>query len=174
MKNRSSEILNADGMAIPMVLGFILVATILGSTLIFMTRTKGADVHRTVSRFQHIHVTQIGLIEALAIIKPMRMNELISKRGTEWELKVAPQAYGTASGWSVVKVKTRGSGKLEISSTGYWQDKNSEPVLRNLSCLATYEESLVTTEGRYGTNVNIQGSWKVDRFKEDRLKSDFD
>ncbi|PKL43448.1 MAG: hypothetical protein CVV41_10340 [Candidatus Riflebacteria bacterium HGW-Riflebacteria-1] len=160
------------GMAIPMVLGFIFVATILGTTLLFLSKTRGADTVRTIGRFQHQHLTQSGLSEALAIIKPMRISELIANRGVQWNFNTVQQNFGNAVGWCEVTVKTRGSSELEIVSTGCWQDRDSPLLRRSFSCVARYSETRSTESNLYLTMVKINGEWKVGNFSEELPKSD--
>ncbi|PKL48604.1 MAG: hypothetical protein CVV42_09025 [Candidatus Riflebacteria bacterium HGW-Riflebacteria-2] len=155
------------GMAIPLVLGFIFVATILGSTLLFLSKSRGADTVRTIGRFQHQHLTQMGVSEALAIIKPMRISEVIAKRGPNWSFNTAQQEFGNATGWCEVKVETRGDSELEISSVGCWQERGAPPRRRGFSCVARYSETRDSDSNRYRTVVKIEGEWKVGRFREE-------
>ncbi|OGK10277.1 MAG: hypothetical protein A2W80_08330 [Candidatus Riflebacteria bacterium GWC2_50_8] len=162
------------GMAIPMVLGFIFVATILGTTLLFLSKTRVADTVRTVGRFQHQHLTQSGLSEALAIIKPLRISEVIAKRGPQWTINTPQQNFGNALGWCEVTVKTIGDSELKIISTGCWQERDSLPVRRSFSCSARYTEARSTESSIYRTIVKINGEWKVGDFSEELPESDND
>ncbi|MBU1107329.1 MAG: hypothetical protein KKB51_11720 [Candidatus Riflebacteria bacterium] len=155
------------GLAIPLVLGFIFVAMIMGTTLLFLSRSRGADTVRTVGRFQHQHLTQMGINEALAIIKPLRISEIIAKRGVEWNFRTAERTFGNAVGWCEVQVKTRGKSELDITSVGCWQDRDSPPRRRGFSCLARYRENRTSESSRYSTTVKIEGEWTVENFKED-------
>ncbi len=159
--------MSTRGMAIPMVLGFILVATILGSSLIFMSRNTGNDSHRNVGRLQLINITQQGLHEALVIIKPMRITEIIAKKGPSWEFKTSKIQYGRAVAWCEVKVKTLGSSELEIESIGHWQEKSGGIQKKKVSCRARYKETIRESSGRhFSTNVEIEGEWKIEGFVE--------
>lgn len=160
------------GMAIPMVLGFIFVATILGTTLLFLSKTRGADTVRTIGRFQHQHLTQSGLSEALAKIKPLRISEVIAKHGVQWNFSTPQQTFGNAVGWCEVAVKTVGDSEFEIISTGCWQDRDSPPQRRSFSCVARYRETRNTESNIYRTMVKIHGEWKVGKFSEELPKTD--
>lgn len=160
------------GMAIPLVLGFVLVSTLLGTTLLFLSKNRGADAVRTVGRFQHWHMTQMGLSQALATIKTMRFSEIIAKKGLEWSFNTGHEKFGKADGWCEVKVKTRGDSEVEITSTGCWQDHNSPLRRRSFSCTARYHETRNTESSRYSTMVKIEGEWKISRFSEDIPDSD--
>lgn len=160
-----------QGMAIPMVLGFILIATILGTSLLFMSRTRGSESHRNVGRLQLIHITQLGLHEALVLIKPFRITEIIKKRGPEWQLKTVKLQYGRATAWCEVQVKTRGSSELEIESVGHWLEKGAPEQKRSISCRARYAEKISEDAGRrFSTNVKIEGEWKLESFVESMVE----
>jgi len=162
---------NRAGMAIPLVLGFIFVATILGTTLLFLSKTRGADTVRTVGRFQHLHLTQMGISEALGIIKPLRITEVIAKRGPRWSFNTPQQEFGNATGWCEVKVETRGESELEITSTGCWQERGAPLRRRSFSCVAHYRENRDSDSNRYRTIVKIEGEWKVGKFSEELTES---
>lgn len=168
MKNTQKA---SSGMAIPLVLGFIFVATLLGTTLLFLSKTRGADTIRTVGRFQHQHLTQMGVSEALAIIKPLRMTEVIAKRGPRWRFNTSQQEFGNATAWCEVKVETRGESELEITSTGFWQERDAPPRRRSFSCVARYNETRGSDSNGYRTLVKIEGEWKVGRFSEELPES---
>lgn len=150
-----------------MVMGFILVATILGSSLIFMSRNTGNDSHRNVGRLQLINITQLGLHEALVIIKPMRITEIIAKKGPAWEFKTSKHYFAKAVAWSEVKVKTLGTSELEIESTGHWQEKSGAIQKKTVVCRARYKETIREIQGsRFSTIVEIEGEWKLEGFVE--------
>lgn len=153
-------------MAIPLVLGFILVATLLGTTLLFLSKTRGADMIRIVGRFQHQHLTQMGISEALAIIKPLRITEVIAKRGPSWGFNTSHNQYGKATGWCEVKIETRGESELVITSTGIWQEPSAPPRRRKFSCVARYNETRSSDSNGYHTQVRIEGEWKIALFRE--------
>ncbi|KAF1080323.1 MAG: hypothetical protein GQF41_3491 [Candidatus Rifleibacterium amylolyticum] len=163
MKRNNSK---RAGMAIPLVLGFIFVATILGTTLLFLSKTRGADTIRTVGRFQHQHLTQAGISEALGIIKPLRITEVIAKRGPRWDFNTPQQEFGNATGWCEVEVETRGENELHITSTGCWQERGAPLRRRSFSCAARYNETRSSESSRYNTMVKIEGEWKIGRFQE--------
>lgn len=151
------------GMAIALVLGFLLVAGVLGTTLLFVSRTKAADTQRTIARLQRSHIAQSGLIMALAEIKPKSLQEIISSKGKNWTLKTAATKFGKASGRCVVDVKTQGKDTLVISSTSYWSEGESGEKTLDISCIAIYSESQEMLQfGR----TRITGEWKIRRFRE--------
>lgn len=155
------------GMAIPLVLGFILVTTILGTSLLFLSRTRGSESHKNIGRLQIIHVSQMGLQKALAAIKPLRMTEYMSQRGQEWKFKTSQMQYGRAVSWCEVTVKTRGINELEIESIGHWLEKGAPARKSAIACRARYKE-IISKEsaGRFSTITKIEGEWKIENFVE--------
>lgn len=151
-----------SGLAIPIVLAFIFVATILGSTLIFFSRTRGYDSSRSIQRLQLIHLAQVGLNEALSQIKPLRMQEIIDKKGREWRFKVPVQKFGRSEGLCEVQVKVQGTADLEIVSTGIWKEKGgNEQKLIMGARLGYYENSYY--ESGYESRLKIESEWKFKR-----------
>lgn len=151
------------GMAIALVLGFLLVAGILGTTLLFVSRSKAADTQRTIARLQRSHIAQSGLIMALAEIKPRSFEEVVASKGRNWTIKPPAAKFGKATGKCVVNVKVQGEDTLVINSTSFWSEGESKEQTLEISCIAIYSESQETLQfGR----TRITGEWKVRRFRE--------
>ncbi len=156
-----------SGMAIPMVLGFVFVATIMGSTLIFLSRVSGSNTKKSTARLQHIHFAQMGITSALAAIKPMKISEIEKKHGRAWKIKMPQQKIGKDIGWYEVKIIPRGDKELQITSAGFWLEPGSQPMKRQFSCTGIYKETRTTEyASRFGTKVRVEGEWKFERFKE--------
>lgn len=153
------------GMAIPVVLGFIFVAMIFGSTMIFVSRARVADTKRNFNRLQHMHCTRMGINEALAVIKPMTLSEIITTRGENWSLIVPEQKFGKAISWCEVRIERKGKDELAISSTGFWKEGKAGPIKRICMCILRYMEE--RHPDKYGKD-RIHGEWKALKFREDR------
>jgi type II secretory pathway component PulK len=152
------------GMAIPLVLGFLFVAMILGATLIFTTRARTADTQKALIRLQHRHLTQSGLNLALSQIKPRRINELIENNGRSWKIITPREKFGKAEAWCEVRLKIRGENEILVRSDGYWHERGQKPKLQNFSCTATYREY---TNRHLSGRTRIHGEWKIRNFRED-------
>ncbi len=159
-----------QGMAIPLVLGFIVVSALLGSSLLFLSRTRNTNTHKNIGRLQLIHVAQMGLHEALVFIKPLRFSEFKTQKGDEWKFKTQIKNFGRASSWCEVCVKIGGYNRLEIESIGHWKEKNSSEQKKSFSCDARYSEKVTTgASSRFSSNTKIEGEWKLENFIEKAL-----
>ena len=153
------------GLAIPVVLGFIMVAFLMGSTLVFMSRASVADSQRLLARLQHLHCAEMGINEALNRIKPKTLAELRQAHGPVWRFSLPERNFGKAVGWCDVAVHMRDGEGIRIVSVGKWRDqKLGTEKLRGFSCLARYREDRRLDENN---RLIIIGEWKVDRFRED-------
>ena len=154
----------ATGLAIPLVLGFILVAFTLGSTLVFSSRATVAGAFRLHGRLQHLHVTEMGMNEALSRIKPNSILSLRNAQGAVWRFQTPEKTFGKAQAWCEVEVLLRDGDGLKIVATGKWQEaKGSPPQQRILALRGRYRESRGL--GAQGQIV-IKGEWKFDRFQD--------
>lgn len=152
---------DSSGMAIALVLGFVFVAMIMGSTLIFVSRARIADSQRIYGRLQHFHVAHSGISAMLSRVKTKTFQEVKEEYGRKFDFQLPRTSFGNAEAWCEVSIEQAGDNTFKVVSRGFWDEPEIGVRMHGLTFDIEYDEQIVP----FGRNRRqIRGEWKIIRF----------
>ncbi|MFZ2955485.1 MAG: hypothetical protein WA705_01115 [Candidatus Ozemobacteraceae bacterium] len=141
---KGSRINNRPGMAIPMVLGLIVVAGILGSTLWMSGRVGATRANRSIDMLQLTHVAEAGITEGFLRLK----KDILQKKPFE-QIRISDISreipLERRTGMCEGKVVPLGSGRFRMTSKGWFQFPTGKPTSAGIMNLSAVAEVKVTT-----------------------------
>jgi len=133
-------------MAIPMVLGLIVVAGMLGTTILMSGRVGSARVKHSIENLQLTHLAEAGINSGYA-----RLKQEVSKGLPLEQIKInyfkIETPLKSGKGFFEGKIRYIGKGKFRITSTGkleFPKRKSSRSRVMKLSSIAKIRVSVIT------------------------------
>ena len=144
LKSGSGILRTVKGMAIPLVLGMIVVAGILGSTIWLSGRVGNRRVNQTISRLQLNSLTEAGISRGFAKLKLK-----LKKGGLLKKIEISPFTTSfslkNGEGSCITKVEYIGKEKFKIVSTGNYKAFKSRTSAERMMRISAIVDVRVST-----------------------------